>query len=142
MTIKKLYERDFLAWTEEVSKSISNKDFADMDWENLIEEIEDMGKSEKRSLESYLERLIEHILKIKYWHNEHERNYRHWKAKIVNFRKRINRLLKRSTSLKNYLVNIYPEIFNDSVEVQKNIFDIPDDNFVELKTIMNQDYFG
>ena len=38
-----------------------------MDWDNLIDEIEDLGKSEKRSLDSYLQRLIEHILKLNHF---------------------------------------------------------------------------
>ncbi|MEO0013471.1 MAG: hypothetical protein RLZZ535_1860 [Cyanobacteriota bacterium] len=41
-----------------------------MDWDNLLDEIDDMGKSEKRSLDSYMQRLIEHILKLKYWDSE------------------------------------------------------------------------
>lgn len=62
-----LYDRDFYLWIEQMTTALSNRDFEAMDWSNLLEEIEDMGKSEKRSLESYLERLVEHILKLKYW---------------------------------------------------------------------------
>lgn len=43
----------------------------------LIEEIEDMGALKKRSLKSYLEKLIEHLLKLKYWESEYEQNNRH-----------------------------------------------------------------
>ncbi|MGK7898500.1 MAG: DUF29 domain-containing protein, partial [Xenococcus sp. (in: cyanobacteria)] len=167
------------------------------------EEIEDMGKSEKRSLESYLERLVEHILKLKYWRatprypkglpsgraeryplgrretqtpvpssrrqslqrgeppqraalgtrptdwlgnardeTEKERNYKHWQVEVVNFRNRIFRLLDRSPSLKNYMQNIYPKIFNDAVSAQQIEFTIPQDNFIELKEILKKDYFG
>ena len=38
-----------------------------MDWDGLLEEIEDMTASQKRALRSYTKRLIEHILKLKYW---------------------------------------------------------------------------
>ncbi|ELS05092.1 protein of unknown function DUF29 [Xenococcus sp. PCC 7305] len=87
-----LYNRDFNLWVEEMAIALRNRDIKAMDWHNLLEEIEDMGKSEKRSLESYLERLVEHILKLKYWDTEKERNYKHWQVEVVNFRNRIFRV--------------------------------------------------
>ncbi|MEM9274042.1 MAG: DUF29 domain-containing protein [Cyanobacteria bacterium P01_F01_bin.143] len=138
----KLYDRDFNLWVEEMTIALRNRDIQTMDWPNLLEEIEDMGKSEKRSLESYLERLVEHILKLKYWDAEKERNDKHWQVEVVNFRNRIFRLLDRSPSLKNYMQNIYPKIFNDAVSAQQIEFTIPEDSFIELKQILKKDYFG
>ncbi len=140
--LKQLYDRDFNLWIEQIAISIQDRDINNMDWDNLLEEIEDMGKSEKRSLESYLERLIEHILKLKYWNSERSRNYKHWQAEVINFRNRIKRLLKRSPSLKNYMQEIYTEIYDDAVASRQVEFDIPEDNFIELDRIMQQDYFG
>ena len=71
--IKQLYERDFNLWIEKTIEIIKKKDANNMDWENLLEEIEDVGASQKRALDSYVQRLIEHILKLKYWHLERER---------------------------------------------------------------------
>ncbi len=138
----KIYDRDFNLWVEKMAIALKNRDLKAMDWNNLLEEIEDIGKSEKRSLESYLERLVEHILKLKYWETEKERNYKHWQVEVVNFRNRIFRLLDRSPSLKNYMQNIYPKIFNDAVSAQQLEFTIPQDNFIELKQILKKDYFG
>ena len=138
----KLYDRDFNLWVEEMATAVKKRDIKAMDWNNLLEEIEDMGKSEKRSLESYLERLVEHILKLKYWNVEKERNYKHWQVEVVNFRNRIFRLLDRSPSLKNYMENIYTKIFKDAVSAQQIEFIIPEDNFIELKQILKKDYFG
>ncbi len=138
----KLYDRDFNLWIEQMATALRNRDIKAMDWNNLLEEIEDLGKSEKRSLESYLERLIEHILKLKYWQAEKERNYKHWQVEVVNFRNRLFRLLERSPSLKNYMQDIYPKIFNDAVSAQQIEFTIPQDNFIELKQILKKDYFG
>ncbi len=122
--------------------AIANRDLEAMDWDNLLDEIDDMGKSQKRSLESYLELLIAHILKLQYWHSERKRNYKHWKVEVVNFRNRINRLLKQNPSFKKYMAEVYPGVFADVVESWQIEFDIPEDNFVELKQIMEQDYFG
>ena len=68
-----------------------------MDWDCLLEEIEDMGASPKRALDSYLQRLIEHILKLKYWEPEQEYNYKGWRREVVNFRNRIKRILKKNS---------------------------------------------
>ncbi|BAZ46305.1 hypothetical protein NIES4102_33350 [Chondrocystis sp. NIES-4102] len=142
MNIRELYNQDFNLWVEEIKQKIQKQDFREMDWENLLEEIDDMGKSEKRSLESYLQRLIEHILKLKYWESQRERNYRHWRAEVANFRNQINRLLKRNPSFQKYLEEIYPEIFAEVIQVRRLEFDIPDDVFIALEEIMTMDYFG
>ena len=141
-SINDLHDRDFNLWIEQVKCTLSNRDISNMDWDNLIDEIDDMGKSEKRSLESYLERLVEHILKLKYWEQNRDRNYRHWQVEVVNFRNRIKRLLKRSPSLKRYMKEIYIEVYQDAVDSQKIEFDIPEDNFIELEKIMEKNYFG
>ena len=72
--LEQLYDRDFNLWVEQIANAIKDRDLNNMDWDNLIDEVEDMGKSEKRSLESYLERLIEHILKLRFWESEREQN--------------------------------------------------------------------
>lgn len=137
-----LYQQDFNLWVEQTVKRIKNKDFEAVDWDNLIEEIEDMSKSEKRSLDSYTQRLIEHILKLNHWHTEKERCSRGWKKEVTNFRNRIYRILKKNPSLKNYLQSEYKDIYSDAVEYMKYDFDIPSDSFVRLETILQQDYFG
>ncbi len=137
-----LYDRDFNLWIEQMTTVLRTRDIEAMDWQNLLEEIEDMGKSEKRSLESYLERLVEHILKLKYWEAEKARNYKHWQVEVVNFRNRISRLLDRSPSLKNYMEQIYPKVFEDAVSAQQIEFSIPQNSFIELEQILKKDYFG
>ncbi len=97
--IKKLHDRDFNLWVEATKKAIADRDFENMDWDNLFDEVDDMGKSEKRSLESYLERLIAHILKLQYWDAERERNYKHWKVKVINFSQWLKSIQKFSKML-------------------------------------------
>ena len=46
--LEQLYDRDFNLWVEQVANAIKNRDLNNMDWDNLIDEVEDMGKSEKR----------------------------------------------------------------------------------------------
>jgi hypothetical protein len=49
--IQELHDQDFNLWIEKIKQKIQNRNFVDMDWDNLLDEIDDMGKSEKRSLE-------------------------------------------------------------------------------------------
>ncbi|MBW4534916.1 MAG: DUF29 domain-containing protein [Pleurocapsa minor HA4230-MV1] len=59
--MNQLYKQDFNLWLKEIAIAIKNRDVSNMDWDNLLEEIEDIGASQKRALRSYLNRLIEHI---------------------------------------------------------------------------------
>ena len=142
MSLKQLHDSDFNLWIEEIKVKIQNRDFQDMDWESLLDEIEDMGASQKRALDSYMQRLIEHILKLKYWQSEVTRCRNGWMAEVSNFRSRINRILKKNPSLKNYLAGEYNDLFYDATKAMKLLFEIPKDNFLDLQTIMQEDYFG
>ncbi|MEL7008422.1 MAG: DUF29 domain-containing protein [Cyanobacteria bacterium J06588_4] len=95
-----------------------------------------------RSLDSYLQRLIEHVLKLQYWTEEKERCQKGWIRAIVNFRTRIKRILKKNPSLKNYLVEEYSDIFQDAVTVVSCDFDVPEGSFIQLQQIMSEDYSG
>jgi hypothetical protein len=98
-----LYEEDFQLWLEETVGQLRSQKFDQIDWENLIEEIESLGKSDKRAILSYLTRLCEHLLKVMYWDTEREACLRGWTREIANFRLEIKAILKDSPSLKNYL---------------------------------------
>ncbi|MEO1464688.1 MAG: DUF29 domain-containing protein [Cyanobacteria bacterium J06633_1] len=140
--LKQLHERDLNLWIEEIKAKIKSRDFEGMDWESLIDEIDDMGASQKRALDSYMQRLIEHILKLKYWQSEVENCRNGWMAEVSNFRSRINRILKKNPSLKNYLASEYKDIYQDAAKAMSLLFIMPENNFIELKTIMQDNYFG
>ncbi|MEL6439870.1 MAG: DUF29 domain-containing protein [Cyanobacteria bacterium J06621_8] len=59
-----LYDRDFNLWIQQTVSNLKNKDLDAIDWHNLIDEVEGMGKSDRRALQSYLERLIEHLITV------------------------------------------------------------------------------
>lgn len=140
--IKQLHDRDFNLWIEKTIEVIKSKDVKNMDWDHLLEEIEDMGASQKRALDSYVQRLIEHILKLRYWHSEQERNERGWRSEVVNFRNRINRILEKNPSLKNYLQSEYSANYQDAVSAMAEKFEIPNESYVAVEKIMEKDYFG
>jgi hypothetical protein len=140
--LKQLHEQDFNLWVEEMKVKIQNRDINGMDWNNLLDEIDDMGASQKRALDSYTQRLIEHILKLKYWEAEVNRCRNGWIIEVANFRSRIKRILKKNPSLKNYLATEYEDIYRDAVNLMRLQFDIPEIMVIQLDRIMEDDYFG
>ena len=139
---KSLYDRDYNLWQQQAIAALQNKDINNLDWENLIAEIEEVGKSQKRGLNNYTQRLIEHILKIKYWESEKERNLAHWRIEVRNFREQILDLLADSPSLQNYLEQNYQDWFNKSIFKMKTEFSVPNEEFIPLKDMLLIDFFG
>ncbi|BAU65624.1 hypothetical protein STA3757_30130 [Stanieria sp. NIES-3757] len=139
--IKVQYEEDYYLWTQAMVERLKNKDYLNIDWDNLIEEIEDMGKSQKRAVESLLLRLTEHLLKLKYWETERERNKKHWQSEVVNFRVLLRKRLKESPSLKNNLAEIYEEILLDSKRSMSQLFDLPEQIELTLAQVLDEDWF-
>ena len=124
-----LYDTDYNLWLEETVKQLQDKDFNAIDWENLIEEIASLGRSDKRAIKSLLTRLFEHLLKLVYWESERDYNQNHWKREIRNFRKQIRDDLKTSPSLKRYLREVFEECYQDSRELVSDSSELPLDTF-------------
>lgn len=91
------YDRDFYAWAIENAELLKQKKFEEIDVDNIAEEIESMGKSNKRALFSHLSVLIAHLLK---WEFQPVRRSRSWMLTIENQRFELTDLLKESPSLK------------------------------------------
>jgi hypothetical protein len=60
-----LYEIDFYAWTQEQARLLRERRFDDLDLDNLVDEVESVGRSDKRQIESRLEIPLAHLLKWK-----------------------------------------------------------------------------
>ena len=102
-----LHDQDFFKWTKNQARYLKKQEFSNLDIENLIEEIESLGRSERRTLESYLEILLMHMLKAKYQPNNHSKS---WNLSIKNSRLKFTKVLKQNPSLKPKL----SEILKDS----------------------------
>ncbi|NET88353.1 MAG: DUF29 domain-containing protein [Kamptonema sp. SIO1D9] len=110
-----LYERDFLAWCEDTATKLKKRDLDNLDFENLIEEIKSLGRSERRELKNRLTVLFTHILKRMYINSPE--NFNGWEVTIVEQRKQLKGLLKDSPSLKPYLTEILEEIYADALDI-------------------------
>lgn len=140
----KLHDRDFYLWVENQAIAIKNKNLDAVDWENLLEEIEDMGASQKRALRSYYYRLVEHLLKLRNWKEERANNEIKWRIEVTNFRRQIKDILQDSPSLKNYLKDNHINWFNIIIDnYQKNkLFDLEDITAIPLAKMMDDSFFG
>ncbi|OLT66704.1 DUF29 domain-containing protein [Moorena producens] len=104
---------DDVQWLEETIKLLKNKEFNQLDWDNLIEELEDLGREKKNAVASLLEQVIRHLLFLQYWTSEYDYNAVHWQGEIYNFRIQLKR--KLTTNLRNYLDNELSSIYNDAL---------------------------
>jgi hypothetical protein len=102
MSDQTLYKEDFVAWSQEqvdalrvAARSFSNQL---LDWENLAEEIEGLGISQKSALGSQIKRIIRHLLKLQ--HSPSRNPRRGWENSIIDARDEIEDLLDRSPSLR------------------------------------------
>ncbi len=95
--VKNTYDQDFYAWTMKSADLIRHGRWEEIDQENMIEELEYMGKREKRELISRLAVLMAHLLK---WQFEPERRSNSWKYTIETQREDILDLLEDSPSLR------------------------------------------
>lgn len=92
-----LYDRDFYAWANQQAALLRAGKLSAADVEHIAEEIESMGRSEKRELESRLEILLLHLLK---WQFQPERRGTSWEVSITNSRDQLADHLVDNPSLK------------------------------------------
>ena len=121
-----LYEADYLKWIETTIEMLRVRDYSNIDWENLIEEIESIGRSERKSLKSNLIVVLTHLLK---WQFQPEFRSGSWKGSIVEHRRRIRDALKDSPSLKPYLQEVFAECYLDAVELASAETELPVETF-------------
>ncbi|QHG17495.1 DUF29 domain-containing protein [Nostoc sp. ATCC 53789] len=109
-----LYDEDYYLWLRTTINQLRTGQFSSVDLENLLEELESIGRREKRTIESLLIKLLQHLLKLKCWDEERERNQGHWKGEIRTFRREIKKALKDSPSMKPYILEIFDECYQDA----------------------------
>jgi hypothetical protein len=112
--LNKLYDHDFFAWTQDQADALKRRSVNELDWENLLEEVEDLGRSERRELRSRLIVLMTHVLK---WELQPEMRSRSWMATIRVQQRELHDLLGESPSLKTTLDRIWTKACQDAEDV-------------------------
>ncbi|MCL5980030.1 MAG: DUF29 domain-containing protein [Gammaproteobacteria bacterium] len=106
-----LYEQDFLAWTEDQAEALRTKQAGALDWENLLEEVESMGRNERNAMESRLSLLLTHLMK---WQWQPEKRGKSWMQTIREQRKAIRKILKNSPSLRSHVPEMLAEAWAEA----------------------------
>ena len=109
-----LYDEDFYVWTEVQSRLLRERRFDALDLENLIEEVEALGRAERNKVLNDASVIIEHLLKLQHSPAQEPRNS--WRASIREHRRRLRRDLtpRLCTILEAELATLYAEIRDDT----------------------------
>ncbi|MGK7898470.1 MAG: DUF29 domain-containing protein [Xenococcus sp. (in: cyanobacteria)] len=106
-----LYDQDYCLWIENTVEQLKQKKLDHVDWENLIEEITSLGKSEKNALKSNLRILLMHLLKWQYQPNKRSNS---WTYTITEHSIRIQDAFEDSPSLKSYFADIFDSCYSSA----------------------------
>lgn len=123
---KTLYETDFLQWIESTVEQLRDRNYEQVDWENLIDEIESLGRAERQSLKSNLIVVLLHLLKWKYQSRLRSNS---WKSSIVEHRGRVQDAIADSPSFRPLLEKILAESYQRAVKQAEAEIGLPQAEF-------------
>jgi Domain of unknown function DUF29 len=109
-----LYDQDFYAWTQQQVELLRSGKLDALDIENLVEEIESLGKQERQELRNRLGVLLGHLLK---WHYQPEMRSKSWTGTVREQRRRIKQHLSDNPSLKPYLSEAIERGYEDGLDL-------------------------
>lgn len=124
------YETDYYAWAMETAAAMREGRLADIDFSAVAEEIEDLGKSERRSLASALEQLFLHLLKLRF---QRELATRSWEISVRKQRRQVKRLVTENPSLRPLLsdTDFLRDVYTDAVLGAMEETGLPENSFPE-----------
>jgi len=140
--LKELYEIDDYLWVERTIELLKEKKFDELDLENLIEELEDLGRERKNKVESLLRQIIIHLLLLEYWSQEYQYNAAHCQAEVTEFRFQIHGILTKN--LQSYLASKIELIYQNSVKYTQrktNLSIFPEKCPYTLEQLLDEDWF-
>jgi Domain of unknown function DUF29 len=150
-----LYDRDLQLWIEQTVDQLKNAEFEALDVEHLIEELVDLGKSEKNALRSNLKILLAHLLKLKIQQDVPNSMKNSWYSSIVEHRQRVLDNLTDTPSLKSFLLEAVEKAYPDArkLAIKESKFaqsgvQIPEESEYpatcpfSIEQILDEDYYG
>lgn len=136
---------DFLRWTEEQTALFKAGKLAELDFENIFEELEDMGREQKVALQSLLRNIIIHLLKLELSPAIEPRPA--WVEEITEFRDQAQTRIEETPSLKHYADELFLKAWpqarraaGKSFEAYRENVTIPNENPYSLDQVLNHDF--
>lgn len=129
---KVAYDADYYGWTQEQASLLRSGELAELDIEHLIEEIESMGRSERRQLTNRLELLLMHLLKWHYQPDRREIDGKSWLRIIREQRCKIPKLIRDNLSLKLLTEDCIKDAYDDARFSASDETDLPVSVFPEI----------
>jgi hypothetical protein len=127
--VRGLYESDYFAWVQEQVDHLRARRLDAIDFENIAEELGDLGKSEIDKIRSALAVLLMHMLK---WDYQPERMTRSWDNSIAEQRRRYHQILGENPGLKSRLDEILRQAYADSRSRASPDTDLPRSHFPDV----------
>ena len=119
MDASTLYDDDFFAWTRQQAKALraaaKSRTNQPLDWKNLAEEIDGLGKSDRRELRSQLRRIIHHLAKLEYSPASYPCS--DWQVSVIDARSEVSAVLDDSPSLKRQVSRLISGETNKALEL-------------------------
>lgn len=150
-----LYDSDLQLWIEQTIQQLQNHEFESLDIQHLIEELVDLGKSEKNTLRSNLKILLAHLLKLKIQHDAPDSMKGSWYSSVMEHRQRVLDNLADTPSLKSFLVEAIEKAYPDArkLAIKESKFAkfgvrIPEESEYpitfpfSIEQILNEDFYG
>jgi len=140
-----LYNRDFVAWSDEQALLLEQERFSELDLIHLIEEVRDLGRRERDAIESQLERLLLHILK---WQYQPKLKSCSWEISIKDARRQIKKLCRKYPVLIKHIhkEDVFDECYLDAREAATDETGLPKKTFplecsYSLDQVLNSSFF-
>lgn len=138
-----LYDEDTYTWAMQQADALRRRSANEIDWDNVAEEIESVGKTEVREIESRYSVLLAHLLK---WRYQAERRSASWEITIKVQRRAITRYLEANPGLKSRRDELFGLAYFDAtaqaaLETSLDLGTFPETNPFTLAQAMDEAFW-
>ncbi|MBW4439777.1 MAG: DUF29 domain-containing protein [Plectolyngbya sp. WJT66-NPBG17] len=150
-----LYDSDLQLWIEQTIEQLKSRKFESLDIEHLIEELTDLGKSEKNALISNLTVLLVHLLKLRVQNDAPEMMKASWYSSVIEHRQRVLKALATTPSLSKFAISELEEAYLDARKLaikesklarfgvrMPEESEYPNERSYSIEQILDEDFYG
>jgi hypothetical protein len=130
--MKPKHDEDFYGWAMAEAQLLKQGKFNEADMDKIIEEIETLGRSNKRELVNRLGVLIAHLMKWQYKDHMEASYWKSWKGTIIRQRIDLSDLLEENPSLKSQVKEAMPKAYKYALAI------IEEETPLNLKTLPSE----